>query len=543
MECPRCRAENRAGRRFCADCGVALHSACPACGFANQPGERFCGGCGTPLGRDTVPADAGARPEPALPRAERRQLTVVFSDLVGSTELAARLDPEEWREVVRDYHGACEDVIAGLDGHVAQYLGDGLLVYFGYPLAHEDDAQRAVRAGLGMVEAVDRLNRSGKHRSVRLAVRVGIHTGLVVVGEIGGPARPERLALGETPNVAARLQDVTEPNTVAISEATYRLVHRAFACLDLGTRWLKGVPRSVPVHRVLAEIPPATIGASRAARSTPLVGREEEVTVLLARWALARQGQGQVVLITGEPGIGKSRLVEAVADRVRGAPNVRLSARGSPYHAHTPLYPVLDLLASVLEWSRDDTPDTRLAKLEHVAARRAMCREEAVPLLGSLLGVPIPDRYPRLAMSPVLQKRRTLATVVDLFLAVAAEEPVLLLVEDLHWIDATTVELLNLLVERVSAARLLLLLTSRPPFQPPWAGRSPGDSLTLARLSPPETTFFGPTSRAPTAPTRCSTASIRRSERCRMRHAPCGRSAIRTRRSRSVTKQYRQLPA
>ena len=258
MQCPQCQRENRAGRRFCAECGAPLPLACPTCGFTNEPGEKFCGGCGTllasPASQPTQtaqhpvlsavqsPQEVSPPVARGTPEAERRQLTVLFCDLVDSTVLASQLDPEDLREVVRAYQETCAKVIARFDGHIAQYLGDGLLVYFGYPLAHEDDAQRAVRAGLGMVEALGQLNtRLAQERGVHLAVRLGIHTGLVVVGEVGGGTRQEQLALGETPNLAARLQGIAAPNTLVISAATLQLLGGFFACQSLGTPLLKGL--------------------------------------------------------------------------------------------------------------------------------------------------------------------------------------------------------------------------------------------------------------------------------------------------------------
>ena len=305
--------------------------ACPACEFTNEPGEKFCGGCGTPLASPASQPTQTAQP-PALsavqspqevsppvargtPEAERRQLTVLFCDLVDSTVLASQLDPEDLREVVRAYQETCAKVIARFDGHIAQYLGDGLLVYFGYPLAHEDDAQRAVRAGLGMLEALGQLNTrlaqeglrpaptQSRQRGVHLAVRLGIHTGLVVVGEVGGGTRQEQLALGETPNLAARLQGLAAPNTLVISAATLQLLGGFFACQPLGTPLLKGVTQPLAVYRVLYEsMARSRLEAVGSTGLTPLVGREQEVGLLRERWAQVKEGLGQVVLISGEAG-------------------------------------------------------------------------------------------------------------------------------------------------------------------------------------------------------------------------------------------------
>ena len=296
------------------------------------------------------------------PEAERRQLTVLFCDLVDSTELASQLDPEELREVVRAYQDTCAKVIARFEGHIAQYLGDGLLVYFGYPLAHEDDAQRAVRTGLGIVEAMGQLNaRLEREHGVQLAVRLGIHTGQVVVGEIGGGAKHEQLALGETPNIAARLQGLAAPNTLVISAATFHLLSGFFACQSLGTHHLKGVAQPLEVNRVLYEsMARSRLEAAGSTSLTPLVGREPEVALLRERWAQVKDGLGQVVLLSGEAGIGKSRLVQGLTEQVSTEPQAWLTpCQCSPYHQNTALYPMIELLERVaLRFDRDEAPHT-----------------------------------------------------------------------------------------------------------------------------------------------------------------------------------------
>ncbi|HKA54973.1 MAG TPA: adenylate/guanylate cyclase domain-containing protein, partial [Candidatus Binatia bacterium] len=309
-----------------------------------------------------------ARPTPTKPQvaaleAERRQLTVMFCDLVGSTALSEQLDPEELREVVRAYQETCTDVIQRYEGYIAQHLGDGLLVYCGYPIAHEDDAQRAVRTGLEIVEALRLLNTRLPHP---VQVRIGIHTGLVVVGAIGGGAKHEILALGETPNLAARLQGLAEPNTVVISAATQRLIAGFFDCHDGGLQSLKGVSAPVQVYRVLSESSAQSrleIEVSMG-KLTPLVGRTNEVGLILERWAAARAGDGQVVLLSGEPGIGKSRLVQEVKERVVQQGALGLEFRCSPYAQNSAFAPVLAHLQRVLQFERDDAPPVKLTKLQ-----------------------------------------------------------------------------------------------------------------------------------------------------------------------------------
>ena len=483
VRCSGCGADNRAGRRFCAKCGAALALACPSCGFANDPADEFCGGCGqrlTPAG-----ADAGRpmAPVDAARDAERRQLTVMFCDLVGSTALAGRLDPEELREHVRAYQATSADVIARFDGHIAQYLGDGLLVYFGYPSAHEDDPQRAVRAALAVVDAVAVLNARPAAGSVSLAVRIGIHTGLVVVGEVGGGARREQLALGEAPNVAARLEALAEPNTVVISAATHRLVARAFACRDLGARALRGVAAPQTIYQVLGE--PGFAGGAEAAvamPATPLVGRDREIALVLERWEATLEGQGEVVLLSGEAGIGKTRIVQSVCERLQGTRHTRIEGRCSPYRQHSPMHIVVELLQSALGFEREETPEILLRRLERTLAEGGLPPAEGVPLLASLLALPTPEGSAVLSWAPQRQKQRTIEIVLDVLRVVAARRPLLVLVEDLHWVDASSLELLSLLADQVATAPICVLLTARPDFRPPWAARSHTTQATLSRL-------------------------------------------------------------
>ena len=330
---------------------------------------------------DTLSSQA-AQTAPALaaphaPEAERRQLTVLFCDLVDSTPLARQLDPEDLREVVRAYQATAAEVIQRFAGHIAQYLGDGLLVYFGYPQAHEDDALRAIHTGLRMVEAIGSLNTAlVRDKGVRLAVRVGIHTGLVVVGEMGGGGRHERLALGETPNVAARLQGLAAPDTVVISAATQQLVQGLFTCQGLGAPTLKGLDQPLAVYHVLGVNEAQSRFEVAITTGLPsLVGREEEVGLLRRRWEQAREGHGQVVLLSGEAGIGKSRLVWELQEDVEREGATRLGFRCSPYAQQSALYPMIEHVQRVLQWRRDEPPEAKLDKLERMLQRyRLPCR-------------------------------------------------------------------------------------------------------------------------------------------------------------------------
>jgi class 3 adenylate cyclase len=441
-----------------------------------------------PSGRQAnLPADVMPRPaEARVPEAERRQLTVLFCDLVDSTVLASQLDPEEWREVVRAYQETCARVIARYEGHIAQYLGDGLLVYFGYPLAHEDDAPRAVRAGLGMVEAMGPLNaRLSQEHGVQLDVRLGIHTGQVVVGEIGGGARHEQLALGETPNIAARLQGVASPNSVVISDATFQLLGGFFACQPLGTPLLKGVAQPLEVYRVLYEsMARSRLEVVGSTGLTPLVGREQEIGLLRQRWEQVRDGMGQVVLLSGEASIGKSRLVLVLTEQVASEPQAWLTpCQCSPYHQNTALYPMIDLLERVvLQFGREESSDQKRRKLEGFVVQYGLPLAEAVPLFAALLSLPLGADYAPLTLSPEQQMQHTLHAFLTILLRIAAQQPVLFVMEDLHWVDPTTLELLSLLVDQGPTARILALFTCRPDFSPPWTGRAHLTQVTLNRL-------------------------------------------------------------
>ncbi len=428
--------------------------------------------------------------EPRPPDAERRQLTVMFCDLVDSTALSGQLDPEDLREVVRAYQATCTAAIQRFDGSIAQYLGDGLLVYFGYPQAHEDDAQRAVRAALGIVEAMGTLNtRLEQNKSIRLAVRLGIHTGLVVVGEMGGGGRQEQLALGETPNVAARIQGLAAPDTVAISEATSRLIQGYFVCHDLGPHILRGVAAPMQVYRVLgASGVQSRLEVASARGLTPLVGRESEVTLLMERWEQVKDGTGQVVVLSGEAGIGKSRLVQSLQDQVAREPHTRIECRCSPYHQHSALAPVIAHLERALAWEQDTVPHEKLQKLEDALAHHPWPLQEVVPLLAALLSLPLPAQYPPLTLTPERQKQKTLEALLAWLLAETEPQPVLFIVEDLHWVDPSTLEWLGLVVEQSPTARLYGLFTCRPEFAPPWPTRAHLTPLTLSRLPRPQAT-------------------------------------------------------
>jgi class 3 adenylate cyclase/tetratricopeptide (TPR) repeat protein len=432
-------------------------------------------------------AAAPVTPEPVeatpttAPSAERRQLTVMFCDLVGSTALSARLDPEDLRAVIGAYHRCVASVIERTGGFVAKYMGDGVLAYFGYPRADEHDAERAVRAGLALVEAVAGLDTAA---GVRLQVRVGIATGLVVVGDlIGEGSAQEQSVVGETPNLAARLQALAEPDMVVIAASTRRLVGDLFEHRDLGAVEVKGIAAPVPAWQVLrASVVESRFEALRGSVLSPLVGRDEELDLLLHRWARAAAGEGQVVLVSGEPGIGKSRLASALAERLRAEPHLRLRYFCSPYHEDSALYPFIDQLGRAAGFGRDEPPAARLEKLGTLLAL-AVPPDEDVALLADLLSLPASEPRPLPNLSPQRKKERTLEALIRQMEGLARHQPVLMVFEDAHWIDPTSRELLDLMVERLHSLPVLLLVAFRPEFQPPWTGRPHVTMLALSRIS------------------------------------------------------------
>jgi class 3 adenylate cyclase/tetratricopeptide (TPR) repeat protein len=425
--------------------------------------------------------ETAAPPEPK-PRddAERRQLTVMFTDLVGSTALSTKLDPEDLRSVIGAYQKCVAQTVGRFGGFVARYMGDGVLIYFGYPQAHEDDAERAVRGALALIEAV------GKLGDVEpLQVRIGVGTGLVVVGDlVGSGEAQERSVVGETPNLAARLQAAATPGTIAIDATTRRLLGGLFEYRDLGGIEAKGFANRVQAYEVARPSMVESRFEALRTTSTPLIGRDEEIDLLLRRWDQAKRGEGCVVLVAGEAGIGKSRIAETTLERLSNEPHTRLRYFCSPHHQHSALYPSITQLERAAGFRRDDTDEQRLDKLEAVLAQGTNDLGEAVPLLAELLSIPTGDRYPPLSLTPRQRKERTLRAHLAHVEGLARRQPVLMVFEDTQWSDPTTRESLDLLIDRVPTLRVLAIIIFRPEFTPPWIGRPHVTLLSLSRLPP-----------------------------------------------------------
>ncbi len=417
-------------------------------------------------------------PKPGQDTAERRQVTVMFSDLVGSTALAARMDPEDLREVISAYQKCVAETVQRFGGFVAKYMGDGVLVYFGYPQAHEDDAERAIRAGLELVNAVGGLN-----ASVPLQIRVGIATGLVVVGDlIGSGEAQERGIVGETPNLAARLQSIAEPDTVVIADGTRKLLGNLFELQDLGAKDLKGIGGPV---KAWAALRPATIEsrfeALRASGLAELVGRDEELELVLKRWSKAKSGEGQVVLLSGEAGIGKSQLTAALLERLSDELHTRLRYFCSPQHTDSALYPIIGQMERAAGLAHGNTPQEKLDKLDGLLAQTSTSKQDAA-LFAEMLSLSNDGRYPAIVLTPEQRRKRSLEALVSQLEALTQRKPVLMILEDAHWVDPTSLEAFGRIIDRIRTIRVLLLVTFRPEFDAPWVGRPYVSSLALNRL-------------------------------------------------------------
>ena len=429
--------------------------------------------------RDAEPAGPSAADAPG--EAERRQVTVLFCDMVGSTALSGTVDPELLGALIRRYQDAVAGAIGRFGGFVAKFMGDGVLAYFGFPRAFEDAAERAVRAAINILAEVAGIELPD---GTRVQARVGIATGLVVVGEIvGSGAAQERAIVGETPNLAARLQALAAPDTILVSEATQNLLGGLFELESTGEHELKGFARPVPVWRVVGEaVVESRFAASRAGRDLPMVGRAHEMGLMLDRWRLARGGEGQIVTVIGEAGIGKSRAIEALRAALAGEPHARIHLQGSPYYSDSALFPVIKHLSRAAHFAAADSAAVRIEKLRAAFAPRVASDAAALPLLAELLSIPADGLAPLPSLTPAQRKAATIALLVDEIVRLGETEPVLLVLEDAHWVDATTLELMTQLADSIGRARLLAVVTARPDFTPPWQTRPHSTLLTLGRL-------------------------------------------------------------
>ena len=453
MQCSRCGTENADSVKFCGECGTPTGVPCPYCKHRNPKEATTCAACERTLGSAPLPA------------AERRQLTVFFVDLVGSSSLSESFDPEELRELYAEYQGVCSEVIQRYEGHVAQYLGDGILAYFGYPKAHEDDAVRAVQSALDIIERLEVIELHGQ----RPHVRIGIHTGLVVVGDVGSGKTREQLALGEAPNIAARLQGEAEAGQVLISDATRKLVAGHFALEDLGIRTLKGITRPLQIHRVVGRSGAASrFDALAASGLAPFIGREREVEMIHAAWEDSVHGSGQTILLRGEAGIGKSRLLGVAALTARDQVHELFEIECSPYDMNSALHPMTKMLDRRLGLGSDKSTEEKLDLLEAFVAARGVLTVEALPLLAAQFSIPTGNRYPELEIAPATRRQRTMDVLADLLLGPSGGAPVLLLIEDLHWADPSTLELVSSLVTRQASAPLFMVCTTRPEGSVSW---------------------------------------------------------------------------
>ncbi|HEY6421538.1 MAG TPA: AAA family ATPase [Candidatus Binataceae bacterium] len=482
MRCSKCGTNNPSTNNFCAKCGNALAKHCAKCNAENPPASDFCGKCGAALGEPAEPLPTAPpeltreAPGPA-PAGERRQLTVVFCDLVGSTPLSQQLDAEEWREVIAKYQQAASGTVARFGGHVAKNLGDGLLIYFGWPTAREDDPERAVRAGLAIVDAMAPLNATlAADDGTRLEVRIGIHTGPVVIADRGE-------VFGETANVAARVQGAAEPDTVAITAATARLVAGMFVVEDRGPQALKGVREPVTLYRVVQPSGMRSRLDVAAGRLTGFVGREPELATVIDHWERAQDGEGQNILIVGEAGVGKSRLVRQLREHLAGVPHTWLECDATPYTESTPFHPVIELVRQGLAFAPEDTLRDKLGKIEAALTRANLVSPEAMTLMADFLNLERSQVTPPLAMSPELQRRKTMELLAAWELALAEAQPLVVVVEDLHWSDPSSLELLGRLIAQSPTARVLLVGTARPEFVAPWPKRFNLTAIKLARLT------------------------------------------------------------
>ena len=506
IQCSSCGSDNRSTAKFCSECGNKLERHCPNCSQTVSNTARFCDNCGTALltsnkqPQDTAESTPVSTPdqeatEPETTEtdsryqfifsnpAERRQLTVMFCDMVNSSGISEQLDPEDLRNVFAAYRSNCQVVVKRFGGHIARYIGDGLLVYFGYPVSYEDSAYRAVRAALGIVESIETLDREFSNLGIKLAVRVGINTGKVVVGDIGtGKERESMGVVGEVPNVAARLQASAYPGDVVIGDNTRRLIEGMFELEDLGQQAHKGI--SIPVHtwRIRKERnEPERFESSSTGMLANIIGRDAEIALVCERWKQVTEGDGQVLLLSGEAGIGKSRILKQFREHLIDQRHWRFLYYCSTHHQSSAFYPIIAQIEHNLEFDSNDTNETKLKKLKKELESLNIASDENLPLYAFLLGIKIDGKEPE--GNPQQLKQKTIQALINFYCALAKRAPIVMIIEDIHWLDPSTFELLDLWIEQLQYERCFLILTFRPEFIPPWRHHSHFTSLTLNRLS------------------------------------------------------------
>lgn len=505
IQCDSCGSENRGTAKFCSECGTKLQRRCPKCTQTVLHGARFCDNCGTPLITADDQTHSTGQSNPESPDhaatgpgtkdthsqnrmvfsnpAERRQLTVMFCDMVNSSGLSEQLDPEDLRNVFAAYRSRCQVVVKRLGGHIARYVGDGLLVYFGYPVSYEDSAYRAIRAALGIVESVEMLDKEFSDLGIKLAVRVGINTGMVVVGDIGtGKERESMGVVGEVPNVAARLQASAYPGDIVIGDNTRRLIEGMFELEDLGEQAYKGI--STPVHtwRIRKELnQPERFEVTSQTMLDKIIGRDAEIALVCERWKQVTEGGGQVMLLSGEAGIGKSRIIKQFRQHVKDQRHWCFLYYCSTHHQSSAFYPIIAQIEHNLGFDTSDTNETKLQKLKNQLESLKIPSDDNLPLYAFLLGIKINGKLPE--GNPQELKQKTIQALINFYCILAKRAPTVMILEDIHWLDPSTFELLDLWIEQLQYERCYLILTFRPEFIPPWRHHSYFTSLALNRLS------------------------------------------------------------
>jgi class 3 adenylate cyclase/predicted ATPase/anti-anti-sigma regulatory factor len=467
---------------------------CPSCNFENPDQFKFCGECGTRI-VDVLPEPFSAdikqdittfeNSETHSVDAERRHITVMFCDLVGSTRLSEKLDPEDFRQLLHVYQDTCVYAVNKYEGHLAQYLGDGVLIYFGFPNAHADDTQRAVRCGLEILSELERLNElQTQFPGTNLSVRIGIHTGLVVVGEISRDKKHGRLALGNTPNIAARIQALAEPDSIIISSTTYRLVRNFFKCHPLGAFSLKGITDKINTFKVEQEIEVSTsFKTLKTGGMTTFIGRENEVQQLLSSWEEVKNAKGSVAFIVGEPGIGKTRLLRFFEERIKAEDHTWLVCRCISYYKNSAFYPIINLINSQLKIGKNETSAEKIKKLEEALGVFDFDLNETVPIIASLISIPIIKPYRTLSLTPEKQKEKTIQILLDWLIKSSSRNPLLFVIEDVHWADSSTLEHLTLLLEKIDQAKIFVILTSNSRSNLPVYEKTRLTEISLNRLT------------------------------------------------------------